>query len=142
MRKMSWLVAGINLLLIIALMGCGHAKRDIVEAQLADQKADADKGIQLAQDAAAAADTKADANLATAREEIGTAKAEAVAAAEQKDAENMAAGKSLIEAGDAAVPGRRLVSAPSLSRGVRTRVARGGRHPLVPARRDLAREGG
>jgi chemotaxis protein MotB len=103
MRKMSWLVAGISLVLIIALMGCGHAKRDIVEAQLADQKAEAEKGIQLAQDAAAAADKKADASLATAREEIGAAKAEAIAAAEQKDAENMAAGKSLIEAGDAAV---------------------------------------
>ena len=103
MRKISWLGVGISLLLIIALMGCGHAKRDIIEAQLADQKADADKGIQLAQKAAEAVDRKADANLATAREEIGAAKAEAIAAAEQKDAENMAAGKSIIEAGDAAV---------------------------------------
>lgn len=103
MRKISWLVAGVNLVLIIALMGCGYAKRDIVEAQLADQKAEADKGIQLAQDAAAAADAKADAALVTAREEIGTAKAEAIAAAEQKDAENMATGKSLMEAGDASV---------------------------------------
>jgi len=103
MRKMSWLVAGISVMLIIALMGCGHAKRDIVEAQLADQKAESDKGIQLANDAAAAASAKADAVLTTAREEIGTAKAEAISTAEQKDAENMAAGKSLIEAGDAAV---------------------------------------
>ncbi len=103
MRKISWLGVGISLLLIIALMGCGHAKKDIIEAQLADQKAEADKGIQLAQDAASAADKKADTNLATARADIGTAKAEAIAAAEQKDAENMAAGKSIIEAGDAAV---------------------------------------
>ena len=36
MRKISWLVAGINILLIIALMGCGYAKRDIVEAGLRD----------------------------------------------------------------------------------------------------------
>ena len=103
MRKISWLVAGINILLIIALMGCGYAKRDIVEAQLADQKAEADQKIQLAQDAAAAADKKADTALTTAREEIGTAKAEAIAAAESKDAENMAAAKSSMEAGDAAV---------------------------------------
>jgi chemotaxis protein MotB len=103
MRKISWLVAGINILLIIALMGCGYAKRDVVEAQLADQKAEADQGIRLAQDAAAAADKKADTALATARQEIGTAKAEAIAAAESKDAENMAAAKSSMEAGDAAV---------------------------------------
>ena len=103
MRKISWLVAGINILLIIALMGCGYAKRDIVEVQLADQKAEADKGIQLAQDAAAAADAKADVALTTAREEIGAAKAEAIATAEQKDAENMATAKSSMEAGDASV---------------------------------------
>jgi flagellar motor protein MotB len=103
MRKISWLVAGISLTLIVALMGCGHAKKDVIEAQLADQKADSDKGIQLAQDAASAADKKADAALATARTEIGAAKAEAIAAAEQKDADNMVTGKSLIEAGDAAV---------------------------------------
>jgi chemotaxis protein MotB len=103
MRKMSWLVAGISVMLVIALMGCGHAKRDIVEAQLADQKAESDKGIQLANDAAAAASAKADAALTTAREEIGTAKAEAISTAEQKDSENMAAGKQIIEAGDAAV---------------------------------------
>lgn len=103
MRKLSWLVAGISVMLIIALMGCGHAKRDVVEAQLADQKADADKGIQLASDAAAAASAKADAALTTARAEIGTAKDEAIAAAEQKDSENMAAGKKIIAEGDAAV---------------------------------------
>ena len=103
MRKVSWLVAGINLLLIIALMGCGYAKRDQVEVQLADQKEKADAGIQLAQDAAAAADKKADAALATAREEIGAAKVEAIATAEEKDAENMAAAKSSMEAGDASV---------------------------------------
>jgi chemotaxis protein MotB len=103
MRKLSWLTIGISLLLIVALMGCGNAKKDIVEAQLADQKAEADKGIQLANDAAAAASAKADVALTTAREEIGTAKAEAIATAEEKDAENMTAGKAVMEAGDAAV---------------------------------------
>jgi len=103
MRKVSWLVAGINILLIIALMGCGYAKKDQIEAQLADQKAESDQKIQLAQDAAAAADKKADSALATAREEIGTAKAEAIATAESKDSESMAAMKSSMEAGDMAV---------------------------------------
>ena len=103
MRKLSWLVAGINLLLIIALMGCGNAKRDEVEAQLADQKAEAEQGIQLAQDAAAAASDKADGALATAREEIGAAKSEAIAVAEEKDSEAMANAKSSMEAGDADV---------------------------------------
>ena len=103
MRKVSWLAAGISLLLIVALMGCGYAKRDVVEAQMADQKAETDQKIQLAQDAAASADGKADMALATAREEIGVAKAEAIATAEQKDAEAMAAAKSSMEAGDASV---------------------------------------
>ncbi len=103
MRKVSWLVAGVSLLLCMALISCGYAKRDEVEAQLADQKMDADQKIQLAQDAAAAAATKADAALSTAREEIGTAKAEAIAAAEEKDAAAMAKAKSSMEAGDMAV---------------------------------------
>jgi chemotaxis protein MotB len=103
MRKVSWLVAGVSLLLIMALMGCGYAKRDEVEKQLADQKMDADQKIQLAQDAAAAAGDKADAALTTAREEIGKAKEEAITVAEEKDAENMAAAKSSMEAADAAV---------------------------------------
>lgn len=103
MRKVSWLVTGVSLLLCMALISCGYAKRDEIEAQLADQKMDADQKIQLAQDAAAAAATKADAALSTAREEIGTAKAEAIAAAEEKDAAAMAKAKSSMEAGDMAV---------------------------------------
>ena len=103
MRKVSWLVAGVSLLLCIALMSCGYAKRDEVEAQLADQKMDADQKIQLAQDAAAAAASKADAALSTARTEIGTAKAEAIATAEEKDAAAMAEAKSSMESGDMAV---------------------------------------
>jgi len=103
MRKVSWLVAGVSLLLCIALMSCGYAKRDEVEAQLADQKMDADQKIQLAQDAAAAAASKADAALSTARTEIGTAKAEAIATAEEKDAVVKADAKSSMESGDMAV---------------------------------------
>ncbi len=103
MRKVSWLIAGINLLLIIALMGCGYAKRDEVEKQLADQKMESDQKIQLAQDAAAQASDKADTALATAREEIGKAKEEAIAVAEQKDSDTLATAKSSMEAGDAAV---------------------------------------
>lgn len=103
MSKISWLTVGISLILIVALMGCGNAKRDEVEAQLADQKAETEQKVQLVQDAASAASEKADAALTTAREEIGVAKAEAIATAEQKDAEAMVATKASMEAGDAAV---------------------------------------
>lgn len=103
MRKVSWLVAGISLLVCIALMGCGYAKKDEVEAQLADQKMDADQKIQLAQDAAAAASDKADKALATAREEIEKAKVEAVAMMDEKDGKTLATAKSSMEAGDEAV---------------------------------------
>jgi len=103
MRKVSWLVAGISLLLSVALLSCGYAKRDEVEKELTDQKMDLDQKIQLAQDAAAAASDKADAALVTAKEEIGKAKEEVIATAEEKDAETLAVAKSSIEAGDAAV---------------------------------------
>jgi len=103
MRKVSWLVAGVSLLLCMALMSCGYAKKDEIEAKLADQKMAADDKIQLAQDAAAAADAKADAALSTARTEIGVAKGEAIAAAEEKDSATMASMKSNMESGDMAV---------------------------------------
>ena len=103
MRKLSWLVVGINLLLIIALMGCGNAKRDVVEAQLAEQKADTEQKVQLVQTAAEKASEEAANALATAREEIGAAKAEAIAAAEEKDVGVMATAKSSMDAGDASV---------------------------------------
>jgi chemotaxis protein MotB len=103
MRKVSWLLAGVSLLLSMALIGCGYAKRDEVEKQLADQKMDADQKIQLAQDAAAAAGEKADGALATARTEIGKAKEEVIAVAEEKDAETLATANSSMEAGDEAV---------------------------------------
>jgi outer membrane protein OmpA-like peptidoglycan-associated protein len=101
MRKVSWLVAGTSLLLSIALIsGCGYAKRDQVEKQLADQKMDADQKIQLAQDAAAEAGSKADKALETAREEIGKAKEEVIATAEEKDAETLATAESSMKTGD------------------------------------------
>ena len=103
MGKVSWLVAGISLLLCMALMSCGYAKKDEIEAKLADQKMDSDQKIQLAQDAASAADAKADAALSTARTEIGVAKGEAIAAAEEKDSAAMASMKSNMESGDMAV---------------------------------------
>ena len=103
MRKLSWLVAGINILLIIALMGCGNAKRDEVEAQLAEQKADTEQKVQLVQAAAEKASGDAANALITARKEIGDAKAEAIAVAGEKDTEVMASAKSSMEAGDASV---------------------------------------
>jgi len=103
MGKVSWLVAGISLLLCMALMSCGYAKKDEIEAKLADQKMDSDQKIQLAQDAAAAADAKADAALSTARTEIEVAKGEVIAVAEEKDSAVMTSMKSNMESGDMAV---------------------------------------
>jgi len=103
MKKMSWLVVGINLLLIVGLLGCGNAKRDEVEKQLADLKADSDQKAQLAQDAASKASEKADAVLATARTEIATAKAETIVVAEEKDTVTLTSANSNMEAGDAVV---------------------------------------
>ena len=103
MRKISWLVAGISILLCVSLISCGYAKRDEVEKQLADNKMDADQKIQLAQDAAAEASDKADKVLVTTREEIEKAKVESVAVMEEKDASTLATAKSSMEAGDAAV---------------------------------------
>ena len=104
MRKVSWLIFGISLLLSMALMmSCGYAKRDEVEKQLADQKMDADQKIQLAQDAAAAASEKADGALSTAREEIGKAKEEAIASAKEEDKKSASELDGKIKAGDEAV---------------------------------------
>jgi len=100
MRKVSWLLAGISLLLSIALIGCGYAKKDEIEKQLADQKMDTDQKIQLAQDAAAAASDKADKALATAREEIGKAKEEAISAAKEEDMKTLADAEDKWKAGD------------------------------------------
>jgi outer membrane protein OmpA-like peptidoglycan-associated protein len=87
----------------MVLMSCGYAKKDEIEAKLADQKMDTDQKFQLTQDALAAADAKADNALKTARTEIGKAKGEAIAAAEEKDSAAMASMKSSMEAGDMAV---------------------------------------
>lgn len=103
MKKVSWLVAGISLLLCIALMSCGYAKRDEVEKQLADQDMKAEQGIKLAQDAAATANEKADAALVTARAEIAKAKEDTIAVADQKDMDTLAKAKEGFEAGDKSV---------------------------------------
>ena len=76
---------------------------DVVEAQLAEQKADTEQKVQLVQTAAEKASEDAANALATAREEIGSAKAEAIAAAEEKDVGVMATAKSSMDAGDASV---------------------------------------
>lgn len=103
MKKVSWLVAGISLLLCIALMSCGYAKKDEVEKQLADQDMKAEQGIKLAQDAAASASEKADMALATARTEIAKAKEDAISVADQKDMDTFAKAKEGFEAGDKSV---------------------------------------
>lgn len=103
MRKVSWLVAGISLLLIMALMGCGYAKKDLVDQQFAEQEMKTDQKVQLAQDAAAEARAKAEEALTTAREEIGKAKAEAIAVAKEEDTKTLSSAKSSMDAGDESV---------------------------------------
>ena len=103
MRKASWLVAGVSLLLSMALISCGNVKRDEFDKQLADHRMDTDQKVQLAQDAAAEASDKAGKALEAAREDIAKAKEEVLAAADEKDAGTLAAAKNSMEAGDAAV---------------------------------------
>lgn len=104
MRKVSWLVAGISLLLSIALIsGCGYAKRDEVDKQMSDLEMSANDKIQLAQDAAAEASNKADEALTTAKAEIEKTKGEIISTVEEKDAETLAVAKSSMEEGDEAV---------------------------------------
>jgi chemotaxis protein MotB len=103
MRKVSWLVAGISLILSLALMSCGYIKKDEFDKQLSDHKMDVDQKVQLAQDAAVEASDKADKNLELAKQEIAKAKEEAIAAASEKDMETLAAAKASSEEGDNAV---------------------------------------
>jgi flagellar motor protein MotB len=100
MKKVSWLVTGISLLLIIALMGCGYAKRDEVEKQLSDQKMELEQKVQLAQDAAAEASDKADKVLVTARQEISDTKSEIMTTVEQKDSETLTTVRQEMKASD------------------------------------------
>lgn len=100
MRKVSWLVVGVSLVLSLALMSCGYVKKDEFEKQLSDQKIDLDQKIQLAQDAASEAGNKADGNLEIARQEIAKAKEEAISTAADKDAETLAAAKASMEEAD------------------------------------------
>lgn len=103
MRKVSWLIAGISLILSLALMSCGYVKKDEFDKQLSDHKMDVDQKVQLAQDAAAEGSDKADKNLETARQEIAKAKEEAIAAASEKDMETLTAAKASSAEGDSAV---------------------------------------
>jgi len=103
MRKVSWLVAGVSILLSMVLISCGYVKKDELDQQLTDYKMETDQKVQLAQDAAVEASGKADKVLTTARSEIATAKGEAISAAEEKDAMTLASAKSSMEAGDMAV---------------------------------------
>ena len=94
MRKVSWLIAGVSLLLSLALISCGYVKKDEFEKQLSDQQMEIDQKVQLAQDAAAEAGDKADRNLEVARQEIAKAKEEAISAAAEKDMETLAVAKA------------------------------------------------
>lgn len=86
MRNLKWLVVGTALLLCMVLMGCGYAKKDIIEKQIADQKIELEQKIQLVQDTATQqTNEKTDKVLVTARSEIAKAKEEAIAAADEKD---------------------------------------------------------
>ncbi len=103
MRRLSWLTAGVSLLLSLALLSCGYVKKDEFGKQLTAQRMDFDEKVQMAQSAAVEATDKADRNLETARKEIAKAKEEAISAAMAKDAETLAAARASMEEGDNAV---------------------------------------
>ncbi|MBD3180645.1 OmpA family protein [Candidatus Poribacteria bacterium] len=103
MKKLSWLTVVVSIVLSIALISCGYVKKDEFEKQLSDHKMEVEQKIQLAQDAAAEASKKADANLATAREEIEKTQGETIAIAEEKDVETLAKAKENMAEGDQAV---------------------------------------
>ncbi|HGJ67029.1 TPA: hypothetical protein ENS27_16845 [bacterium] len=68
MKRTSLLMALISLALCIAFIGCGgYVKKDELEKQLSDQKMDIEQRVQLAQDAAATANDKADKALSATR---------------------------------------------------------------------------
>ncbi len=69
MKRLSWLMVLISLVLSIALIGCGgYVKKDELEKQLNDQKTSIDQKIQLAQDSAATANDKAEKALAATKQ--------------------------------------------------------------------------
>jgi len=84
MKRVSWLMAGISLLLSVVFISCGgYAKKDEVEKQLSNQKMDLAQRIQLAQDAAGTADDKATKALA-ATKDLGRMKEEILSTADEK----------------------------------------------------------
>lgn len=102
MRNLKWLAVGTALLLCIVLMGCGYAKKDIIEKQIADQKIELEQKIQLVQDTSTQqTNEKTEKVLITARSEIAKAKEEAIAAAEEKDMVVISQTKTMIESSDA-----------------------------------------
>jgi len=118
MRRAPLLMAIIGLILSVAFIGCGgYVKKDELEKQLSDQKMDLEQRVQLAQDAAATANDKADkalsatSNISKMKDEIlmtvdGKLDAAMVAAkgdtekmtAEMKRVADEAAGNALAEA--------------------------------------------
>lgn len=69
MKRLSWLMVLVSLVLSIALLGCGgYVKKDEFEKQLSDQKMNIDQKIQLAQDSAATANDKAEKALAATKQ--------------------------------------------------------------------------
>lgn len=103
MRNLKWLAVGTALLLSIVMMGCGYAKKDIIEKQIADQKIELEQKIQLVQDTATQqTNEKTEKVLVTARSEIAKAKEEAIAAADEKDMVVMNQLNTKIEASDEA----------------------------------------
>jgi flagellar motor protein MotB len=88
MKRVSWLMAGISLLLSlllsVVLISCGgYVKKVEVEKQLSSQKMDLVQRIQLAQDAATTADDKATKALA-ATKDLDKMKEEILSSADEK----------------------------------------------------------
>lgn len=84
MKRVSWLMVGISLLLSVVLISCGgYVKKVEVEKQLSSQKMDLAQRIQLAQDAAATADDKATKALATTKD-LDKMKEEILSTADEK----------------------------------------------------------
>lgn len=101
MRNLKWMTVVTALMLCVVLMGCGYAKKDIIEKQIADQKIELEQKIQLVQDTATQVSDKTDKNLITARAEIAKAKEESIAAAEEKDQAVLGQVRTMVDASDA-----------------------------------------
>jgi len=92
MKRTSWLMVVVSLLLSIVLISCGYVKKDELEKQLSDQKTDMDQKIQLAQDTATVASDKADKAL-TATKRIESIKDEILSDVDERIDTAMVAAK-------------------------------------------------